>query len=327
MAKTMAQNIKLGIFVVLGTILLVIASYLIGNRQNMFGDTFQLSAIFKNASGLQNGNNVRFSGINVGTVNRIEMINDTTIKVHMIIEEKMRNHIRKDAVAMIGSDGLVGSMLVNIVPNKGHAGLVEPGDQLRSYSKIATQDMLSTLNTTNENAALLTADLLEVTQSLTQGKGTLGRLLNDTVMANDLQQTIVNLKFTSNQANSALSELNGIIKSIDFEQSVAGVLLADSISAQKMRNIMSNLEGTSSSLEKIAKQLDTIASDVTEGKGALHYLTQDTVLVNQLQNTMLNIDEGMERFNENMEALKHNFLTRGYFKKQERKQKKERNLN
>ena len=95
MAKTRLENLKLGIFVVLGTALLVVAAYLIGNRQNMFGKTIPITAIFKNANGLQNGNNVRFSGINVGTVNKIEMINDTTIRVHMIIEEKMQNHIKK----------------------------------------------------------------------------------------------------------------------------------------------------------------------------------------------------------------------------------------
>jgi len=129
MAKTKLENLKLGIFVVFGTLLLVTAAYLIGNRQNMFGKTIPISALFKDANGLQNGNNVRFSGINVGTVNKIEMINDTTIRVHMIIEEKMQNHIKKDAVATIGSDGLVGSMLINIVPGKGKTTHIGPGDE------------------------------------------------------------------------------------------------------------------------------------------------------------------------------------------------------
>ncbi len=327
MGKTTAQNIRLGIFVITGTILLVIAAYLIGNRQNMFGDTFQLKAVFKNVNGLQNGNNVRFSGINVGTVNRIEMINDTTIMVYMIIEEKMRNHIKKDAVATIGSDGLVGSMLVNVVPGEGDALLVEPGDQLKSYSKIATQDMLSTLNTTNENAALLTADLLQVTQSLTEGNGTLGRLLNDTEMAKDLKQTISNLKNSSQEATTALSKLSEIINSINFDESAAGALVADSVSGRHMRSIIVNLEQSTGRLETLIKNLDTLVVNVKDGQGAVHYLTQDSLLVIQLENTMKNIESGVEKFNENMEALKHNFLTRGYFKKQERQERKEAKRN
>lgn len=317
------ENLRLGIFVVLGTVLLLVAAYLIGNRQNMFGKTFAVIAVFKNANGLQNGNNIRFSGINVGTVNKIEMINDTTIKVHMIIEEKMLQHIKKDAVATIGSDGLVGSMLVNIVPGEGTAPLIVAGDELRSYGNIATQDMLSTLNVTNENAALLTADLLKVSRALTQGKGTLGKLLNDTVMAADLKQTITNLKYTSTKANSAITELNEIIGSSNIEESMVGVLLNDTISGGKMRNIIGNLETSSEEIEKMVKDLNIVVNDLKDGKGAITYLTKDSVLVNQLENTMRNIDEGSERFNENMEALKHNFLTRRYFKKQEKQQKKE----
>ena len=318
MAKTTLENLRLGIFVILGTLLLLVAAYLIGNRQNMFSKTFNITAVFKNASGLQNGNNVRFSGINVGTVKKIEMVNDTTIKVHMIIAEKMQEHIKKDAVAMIGSDGLVGSMLINIVPGTGNSPLIKEGDELASVSKIATQDMLSTLNVTNENAALLTADLLKVSQSLTRGKGTLGRLLNDTVMASDLQRTIANLKLVSNSANTTLSELNEMISSIDFKESTAGVLLTDTISARKMRNIIGNLETSSFDITQMTKELNTVIGGLNNKDGLVHTISKDTALVYQLERTMKNIEQGTERFNENMEALKHNFLTRGYFKKLEK---------
>jgi len=323
MAKTKLENLKLGIFVVLGTLLLVLAAYLIGNRQNMFGKTFSVSTVFKNANGLQNGNNVRFSGINVGTVNKIEMINDTTIKVHMIIDNKMLKHIKKSAIASIGSDGLVGSMLINIIPGVEEERLIQPDDELNSYSKVATQDMMNTLNTTNENAALLTADLLKVTKSLTQGKGTFGKLLNDTVMANNLHQTIINLKNTSIQANATIAELNAIIKNIDFDESTAGVLLSDTISAGNMRNSIKNLELSSAEIHKISQDLNTLISGMIEGDGLINYVSKDSTLVQQLEKTMLNVEQGTERFNENMEALKHNFLTRGYFRKQERKAKKE----
>ncbi|SDE43510.1 phospholipid/cholesterol/gamma-HCH transport system substrate-binding protein [Pricia antarctica] len=323
MAKTTLENLRLGIFVIIGTILLLLATYLIGNRQNMFGKTFDITATFKNASGLQNGNNVRFSGINVGTVNKIEMVNDTTIRVHMIIEEKMQEHIRKDAIATIGSDGLVGSMLINIVPGKGEATLIVPGDELQSYSKVATQDMMNTLNTTNENAALLTADLLKITQSVIKGKGTLGRLLNDTTIANDFQETIANLKYASNRANATMAQLNKMVNNIDFEESAAGVLLSDTISGGRMKNIVQNLETSSLKIEKTIQDLNTIIRGIKDGDGAINYLSKDSVLVNQLDRTMQSIEQGTERFNENMEALKHNFLTRGYFRKLEKQEKKE----
>lgn len=315
MAQTKLENLKLGIFVVFGSALLVVATYLIGNRQNMFGRTIPISAIFKNANGLQNGNNVRFSGINVGTVNKIEMINDTTIKVHMIIADKMQDHIKQDAVATIGSDGLVGSMLINIVPGPGMSPHIGPGDELQSYSRVATQDMLNTLNQTNENAALLTQNLLTVTRSLTQGNGTLGLLLNDSLMANELSHTIRNLKHTSSLANQMISQLNQMVKQIDLEKSSAGILLTDSISGKKIQNMITHLERSSIALEKISANLNATFSDIGQGQGALHYLTTDTVLVDQLETSMKNVSEGVKNFNEVTEALKHNFLTRRYFKK------------
>ena len=142
MKQSSAYKFNLGLFVIISTTILVIALYFVGNRQNLFGKTFKISAIFNNVNGLQLGNNVRYSGINVGTVKNIVMINDTTICVDMIIESSINKHIKKNAVAAIGSDGLVGSMLVNIAPGKESSEIVKEGDTIGSYSKISTDDIL-----------------------------------------------------------------------------------------------------------------------------------------------------------------------------------------
>ncbi|PIF00196.1 MAG: ABC transporter permease [Maribacter sp.] len=321
MEKTALENFKLGIFVVTGITLLVIASYLIGNRQSMFGKTITISAVFKNANGLQKGNNVRFSGIHVGTVKDIGMLNDTTIEVYMAIDKKIQRHIKKDAVATIGSDGLVGSMILNILPGKGTAGIIDEGDELRSYSRIATQDMLSTLNTTNENAAILTSDLLKVTQALTKGKGTMGRLLNDTVMADDLLRAIRSLKNASGNANETIRKLSGMLDKVDLDKSVAGAFLNDSLNGSKIQKMIADLERSSNDIAEMTGNLNLVVGDVKEGKGAIRYLASDTVFVNRLDTTMKNIEEGSIKFNQNMEALKHNFLTRRYFKELGKKEK------
>ncbi len=326
MEKTSSEKIKLGLFVLVGTVVLVFGAYQIGNQENLFGDTFTINSVFKNVNGLQKGNNVRYAGINIGTVNGIEMENDTAIRVSMLIQQKMKEHIKKNAIAAIGTDGLVGSMVVNIVPGEGNDLMVEDDDEIPSLSKIATADMLNTLSVTNENAALLTEDLLKVTASINKGQGTLGRLLNDTVWAGELQHTLTNLKYASSGANKTIQQLNEMVQHFNTEESVAGVLLADTISGKKLRNVISNLENSSIEIEQMTKNLNKVVGDMKNGKGALNYLTADTVLVNQLQNTIKNVDQGVERFNENMEALKHNFLTRGYFKKLEKeanRQKKE----
>jgi phospholipid/cholesterol/gamma-HCH transport system substrate-binding protein len=196
MEKTASQKIRLGLFVVIGLSLFVLTIYFIGSKQQMFGKTESLTAVFDNVSGLQLGNNVRYSGINVGTVRSIEIVNDSTINVAMEIDRTVFPHMKKNAIATIGSDGLVGSVIINIIPGKGEALPVQPGDFIKSNNRIRTDDMLSTLNVTNENAAQLTADLLKITNDINNGKGTIGVLLRDSAMANDLKATIHNLTDT-----------------------------------------------------------------------------------------------------------------------------------
>ncbi len=323
MKKETGNTLKLGVFVMTGLALLILAVYLIGENQNMFKKTFTISANFNNVSGLMQGNNVRYSGINIGTVKNITMVNDSTIQVDMNIEEKMVPHIKKDAIATIGTDGLVGNMIVNIIPGDGTGPIVTSGDFIQTYTKIGTDEMLNTLSTTNENAALLTAKLLKVADAMADDKGTLGMLINDTIVASDLKQTVKQLKITSIEASKAMKELNAIISSLDIENSVAGTLLNDSIQSKKVESLIANLESSSLEINDVIKNINETIIEFKEGEGALNYLSQDKEFAEQIEETMKNINAGTMKFNENMEALKHNFLTRGYFRKLERQKAKE----
>lgn len=322
MKKTNSEKLKLGAFVTFGLLIFVVAVYFIGQSQNLFAKTFSISSNFTNVNGLIPGNNVRYSGINIGTVKRIQMINDTVINVEMSLEEKMMNHIKKDAIATIGSDGLVGNMIVNIIPGNQGNGRIEQGDVIKSFTKIGTNEMLNTLNTTNENAALLTSKLLNITNEITDGKGTLGMLIKDTIMAKNLVETVNYLKLTSIEANTTIKELNHVIKSVDLENSVAGVMFNDTVSANQLKNTIQNLEQSSKDMQLVLGNLNTSINQIKDGNGAINYLSTNEELVEQLRDIITSIDEGTDKFNENMEALKHNFLTRSYFRKMERAQKK-----
>ena len=323
MKNSNSQKVRLGFFVILSTILFVAAVYLIGQKQNLFNKTYTLSANFQNVNGLQKGNNVRYSGINIGTVKNILMVNDSTIKVDMNIDEKIINYIKKDAIATIGSDGLVGNMIINIVPGKGTAEIISSGDTIESYSKIGADDILSTLSVTNENAAILTSDLLKITNAMIEGKGTLSALLNDTIMAKDLKKTIINLKIASRGAVKSINELNGFVTTLKTDnETTLGVLLNDSISGQKLKTIVANIEESSIEIKKVVSNMNTVVNDINSSKGTLNYIIKDTTMVNSLKSTLDNINQGTDKFDENMEALKHNFLFRAYFRKLERQEKK-----
>lgn len=324
MKNTNSQKLRLGLFVLIGTVLFIAGVYLIGQGENMFKKTFTISVYFQNVNGLQKGNNVRYSGINIGTVKDITMVNDSTIKVELSIEEKIISHIKKNAIATIGSDGLVGNMIVNIVPGKGISEVINNNDVIESYSKIGTDDILNTLNTSTENAAILTSDLLKITNSITKGKGTIGVLLNDTIMAQDLKQSVANLKVASRGASNTIAQLNSIVSSVKTDDNtVLGMLLNDTVSAGKLKIIVTNLETSSAEIETLLNNVNTVVDDFNSSDGSYNYIVKDTSLVNSLKSTLKNINEGTDKFNQNMEALKHNFLTRGYFRKLERQEKKE----
>jgi phospholipid/cholesterol/gamma-HCH transport system substrate-binding protein len=321
MEKTALEKIKLALFVIIGLILFIFVVYFIGNKQKMFGKTDHITAIFNNVNGLQLGNNVRYSGINIGTVRGIEMKNDSTIYVDMIIDKSIFKYIKKNAIASIGSDGLVGSMVVNIIPGKGNQPIIKPDDIIQSANRIRTDELLNTLSVTNKNAALLTEDLLKITKAITSGKGSLGTLINDTLMASNMKQTMSYLKISSKETASAVLNLNKIIASLGDKNSVIGVL-NDPVVANKLKKIINNLDQSSSDIDKMVTNLNSTILNIKNGKGAINYLSNDPMLVKKIDSTITNINHASIKLNEDLEALKSNFLFRGYFKKQEKNKKK-----
>ncbi|HSD14018.1 MAG TPA: MlaD family protein [Flavobacterium sp.] len=314
MEKTTAQKIKLGLFVIVGLLLFIATVYFIGKKQNIFGKTTEISTIFDNVNGLQLGNNVRYSGVNVGTVIEIEMINDTMIRVDMDIEDKIISHINKDAITIITSDGLVGNKIISILPGKDNKIPVKEGDVLKSMKRLNTEDMLKTLNVTNENTAKITSNLVKITKEISEGKGTIGMLINDTIMSADLKDITQGLK-------ESAASLNQLTTSLNRKDNVIGVL-NDTETANSIKHIVKNLENSSLKINDAIKNLNTTITNAKDGKGAINYLSNDPKLVQKIDSTMTNIQEASIKLNENMEAMRHNFLFKGYFKKQEKEQKK-----
>jgi phospholipid/cholesterol/gamma-HCH transport system substrate-binding protein len=194
MEKSTGNNVKLGIVVSAGFALLIVCIYLIGERQQLFSNTFHVSGIFKNISGLQIGNNVRFSGINVGIVDDIEQITDTTVRVDMLIDDDTRKFMKKNAKAIIGSDGLMGNKIVIITPGSYGEKTLSDNDMIATEQPVTMDDILLKLKVTGDNAATITSDLAVVMTNIREGKGTIGKLLMDTAMAEQVDQALLNIK-------------------------------------------------------------------------------------------------------------------------------------
>lgn len=321
MEKSTGTTIRLGIFVTLGVLIFTVAVYLIGQKQHMFSETFEISAHFNHVNGLQPGNNVRFSGITVGSVTEVNFINDSTIEVRMRIKESLRQRIKQNALASIGTDGLMGNMIVNISPGKGYAEAVENGSQIQSYSRVKTDDILNTLNLTNDNAAMLTSDLLEITQQIKTGKGTISSILYDTTLKNEVMLTVINLRLTAQKTNELVQELNALTNEINKGRGTIGWLLNDTLTAHQVNSTLTKLQQTGTRLQAVSDSIQLVIQNMQQGKGVLPLLVYDTAVARDVRQSLHNIKEGTASFTENMEALKRSAFLRKYFKEQEKKKK------
>ena len=196
----------------IGIALFLLGIYYIGETKKLFSTTFRLTELFNDVDGLQVGNNIRFAGINVGTVEAIEIITDSTVQVDIILYIKTQKFIKKDAKAIIGSDGLMGNKILNVSPGTEGYAIVVNNDMIGTTIPISLDQILLKLKTTTDNSALITNDLASIIGNIRSGKGTIGKLFMDTVFAENLDKTIVNVK----QGKKVLNKTWMLLKAVSF---------------------------------------------------------------------------------------------------------------
>lgn len=192
-----AYKIRLGIFVSLGILILVVIIFFIGTNQNLFSSKFKINTNFSNVSGLQVGGQVRFSGISVGTIENIEIINDSTVNVIAIIDEDVKKFIKKDSKASIASEGVIGDKILTISQGSTKSPEIKDGAKIESFEPVEFDEILSSIKTTAENAEIITDELALLLSDINNGEGTIGKLMNDEGMAKDLDKTMENLRKSS----------------------------------------------------------------------------------------------------------------------------------
>ena len=211
MKTTLTQKIKIGLFTIVGILVLILAIFFIGNQKSLFNSTFKVSGVFKNVSGLQIGNNVRFAGINIGVVNDIEIVNDTSVRVTLLINQSVKKFIKKSARMSIGSDGLMGDKLIVVAPGPGGTE-VNDGDQIGSVNPVDVDKIITKLTKIEDNAGDLIDNLSQVVAKVNNGKGSIGRLLNNDKMAKEMENTVVQAKTTMANVHNTSATLNEDLK-------------------------------------------------------------------------------------------------------------------
>ncbi len=313
--RNTSNHVRLGLFMLVGLACLVATLFLVGRKQNLFSSSLSVEADFRNVAGLVTGNNVRLGGINVGTVHRIRILNDSTVRVSLNLNRDVRNFVKKNAVAYIGTDGLVGNTIINLKPGRTPAPPVEAGDVLATTTPLGLEKLMSTFNRSNINLVAITSDLRQITHKL-NNSDPLWQLLNDRQLAANVRQSLRNVTDASGQLEASAHDVHLLTQGVRRGQGAAGYLLTDKDFGNQLRHASRQLAGTSDTL---ASTLASLKRQVQTGTGPLNTLLVDTSMSRNMRQSLQNVEQGTAGFNQSMEALKHNFLFRGYFRRQEKK--------
>lgn len=295
-----ASSLRLGVFIILGTVMLVLAIFVIGNQESMFEKTFTVRARFHNIEGLRKGASVRLSGIDVGSVKDIMIAPDSAgmVDVYMRLNNNISNFVNKETRALIATEGLVGAKVVSLELGSGAAEKVGDGGTIRGVDPLNFGAIVDEARGALENTREMTRSLAEIVQKVNEGEGSIGKLIND----NELYNNTVAL------VGSADKSLNMMTNKIDTVTTVINAMFGG------VRNILKSVEG-------VIDDIDVIVHDVKEGRGLLGRALKEnssldsgfTKIIDNLIQITLNTREGAAKFEENMEALKRNWLFKNYF--------------
>jgi len=202
---TIKFKVRLGLFIAGGLVIFIVAVFIIGRQKNLFVPVYKLTTTFNNVSGLEVGNNIRFSGINVGTVENIKIINDSTVQVDMLLQKNVQKFIKADCEAAIASAGLVGDRILVITHGSAEAVLAVDGQHIISKEPVESDAIMASLQVTANNAAIVSSQLAEILIKVNSGSGTLGRFIQDSTIAENINQTILNLKKSSKGLDENMS--------------------------------------------------------------------------------------------------------------------------
>ena len=201
------EGARLGIFIFLGTVLLVLAIFLLGSKEKLFTSTIEIKAYFSQIEGLKSGAPVRLSGYDIGSVSSVSFANDASAKVEvkMRIVNDLKHLIRIDSEASIETEGLVGKKIVAITPGSKDAAEVASGGVIRSKTPMNIAKIIEETESVMGYMKDLTKDFSEIFAKVNQGKGSIGKLVND----EELYKSAVNV------TQSADKSMNTITKRLD----------------------------------------------------------------------------------------------------------------
>jgi phospholipid/cholesterol/gamma-HCH transport system substrate-binding protein len=312
------HSVMVGLFVLIGLVILTTGILMIGNLHETFKRKMKVIALFDDVGGLQAGNNVWFSGVKIGTVKSLHFYKESQVEVIINIEIKAQEYIRKNAKIKTGTDGLIGNKILIIYGGTSRTRQVQDGDTLLVEKTFSQEDMVNTLQESNENLQAITTDLKKVSSALANGDGTIGSLIKNNQVYDNIDATTTSLRTASADAEQLLRSLNRFTTGLNSKGSLAHELATDTV-------VFHSLKGSVLQLRKIVDTARVMVSSLKDAEknpsSTVGVLLHDAESGVRLKAMIKNLESSSRKLDEDLEAAQHSFLLRRYFKKKQKKQR------
>lgn len=308
MDKKVRKDITLGIFITVGLLLFVGLVYYIGSRQQLFGDRVKLTALFKNVSGLQPGNNVLFSGIKIGTVKDIEIASDSTARVTLYISEEVSQFIKKDSYATIESEGLMGNKVVSISSGAATSATIEDGDQIRAKEPVSIDEVITSFKATSDNARNLTRNLNLISEQIKNAEGLLGKIVSDSVLSQRVSNVVMSLEKTGVNAAQITRQVEIAARQVNNGEGLLSKALHDDSLANDLQITIDSVKYAGKNLADASRELKLFMKKLNDNQGMIDKLINDSTTAKKFEETMHNVQRGTEDLDEVMKTINDSWL-------------------
>jgi phospholipid/cholesterol/gamma-HCH transport system substrate-binding protein len=292
----------------------MIGVFTLGGEQKSFARSITISAIFDDVAGLKKGNDVWFSGVKVGTITNIHFVGTSQVDVRMKIDQNVQQYIHRNAGVRIGSDGFIGNKLIVIDGGNPQAPQIENGAVLEAEKITSTDDIMKTLQSNNQNLLAITSDFKLLSHKILQGKGTVGTLLADSLMGEQLRRSMANLQAATSSAAHLAVQLDAFSQKMNTKGGFADQVLTDTVVFNRIKASVIQLQQAAASASTLTENLNKASSRLNAKDNAVGVLLNDPKAADQIRSTLNYLQQSSIKLNDDLEAAQHNFLLKGFFK-------------
>ena len=319
MEKKNRRAVIVGAFVFVALVIFVLGVMTLGGQQSLFNKGAAVYAVFDEVNGLQAGNNVRYAGVKVGTIKGVTFTREGKVSVKMNIEKESLPIIKTDAKAKVSADGFIGNKIVVLFGGSPAAPVVQEGSVLQIDHSLSTEEIMATLQENNKNILAITSNFKTLSERIMNGQGSVGKLLNDDQLFRDMQASMATLKIAATDAQGLVANVSDYTARLTAKGSLTNDLITDTVLFARLRSTVRQIDALSATAGQVVGNLQATSENLnqrlTDPSSPAGLLLNDRETAADIRATIKNLQISTKKLDENMEALQHNFLLRGFFRK------------